>query len=68
MSTQNIALPEGWTAPKFQLGQTVFIEGTYNQAFTVMGLLFTTRGKYEEPFWSYQLSDHPKSSILHRWC
>lgn len=59
-----IELPEGWSTPKFQLGQTVYITGTDNQRFTVMGLSYTTRGRFESPFWYYQMSHRPEYSIL----
>lgn len=56
--------PETWTAPKFQFGQTVFIKGTDNSPFTVMGLSYTTRGRFEAPIWYYQMSHRPECSIL----
>lgn len=54
---QIITRPDGWAASKFQLGQTVFVEGTDNEPYVVVGLRYAPYRHLGTPIWYYQLSE-----------
>jgi hypothetical protein len=59
-----VPVPDSWSAPQFQFGQTVYIEGTDNDPYLIVGMRFAYYRFVDQKVWNYTLSGPKDTSSV----